>query len=79
MGHVNVAALLHLVAQLNAITRFTARRMRLQGDVSGADNVLCGRPAILSPLIFHAAIRDYNPGEYSANDLLLVATWISAF
>src|SRR5262249_45227365 len=41
IGHINVAALLQLVADLNDITRFTARRMRIQGDVSGADNVLC--------------------------------------
>ncbi len=70
VGHVNVAALLHLVAELNAITRFTARRMRLQGDVSGADNVLCWQTGYPFAVDFSRGYPRYNPGEYSANDLL---------
>lgn len=70
VGHVNVAALLHLVAELNAITRFTARRMRLQGDVSGADNVLCWQTGYPFAVDFSRGYPRYNPGEFSANDLL---------
>ena len=69
-GHVNVAALLHLVAELNAISRFTARRMRLQGDVSGADNVLCWQTAYPFAVDFSRGYPRYNPGEYSTNELL---------
>ncbi len=41
LGHRNVDALLRLVAELNSHTRFTARRLRIPGDVTGADSVLC--------------------------------------
>ena len=41
IAHANVEALLRLVTDLNAHTRFVARRMRIPGDVAGADSVLC--------------------------------------
>ena len=69
-GHINVAALLHLVAKLNAVTRFTARRMRLQGDVSGADNVLLWQTAYPFAVDFARGFPRYNPGEYTTNELL---------
>jgi formylmethanofuran dehydrogenase subunit B len=69
-GHINVAALLHLVAELNAVTRFTARRMRLQGDVSGADNVLLWQTAYPFAVDFSRGFPRYNPGEYTTNELL---------
>jgi len=40
-GNRNVEALLRLVTDLNEYTRFYARRMRVGGDGSGADSVLC--------------------------------------
>ena len=40
LPHANVEALLRLVTDLNAHTRFVARRMRVPGDVAGADSVL---------------------------------------
>ncbi|MGI9473884.1 MAG: formylmethanofuran dehydrogenase subunit B [Rubripirellula sp.] len=70
VGHVNVAALLQWVAELNQITRFNARRMRLQGDVSGADNVLCWQTGYPFAVDFSRGYPRYNPGEYSANELL---------
>jgi formylmethanofuran dehydrogenase subunit B len=70
VGHINVAALLQLVAELNAVTRFTARRMRLQGDVSGADNVLCWQTGYPFAVDFSRGYPRYNPGEFSANQLL---------
>ena len=41
LGHLTVEALLRLVEELNAHTRFSARRLRVPGDVAGADGVLC--------------------------------------
>lgn len=69
-GHNDVAALLSLVAELNAITRFTARRMRLQGDVSGADNVLLWQTGYPFGVDFSRGYPRYNPGEYTCNELL---------
>ena len=69
-GHVNVSALLCLVAPLNAITRFTARRMRLQGDVSGADNLMSWQTGYPFGVDFSRGYPRYNPGEFTANDLL---------
>jgi formylmethanofuran dehydrogenase subunit B len=69
-GHVNVAALLQLVAELNNLTRFTARRMRMQGDVSGADNVLCWHTGFPFAVDMSRGYPRYNPGEFSANELL---------
>lgn len=69
-GHVNVAALLQLVAELNNFTRFTARRMRIQGDVSGADNVLCWQTGYPFAVDMSRGYPRYNPGEFSANELL---------
>ena len=57
-GHINVSALLHLIAELNAVTRFTARRMRLQGDVSARTTYCAGKRLILSRSTSHEVIRD---------------------
>ena len=70
VGHINVSALLQLVAELNDFTRFTARRMRIQGDVSGADNVLCWQTGYPFAVDMSRGYPRYNPGEYSANELL---------
>ncbi len=70
LGHLNVECLLRLVAELNAVTRFYARRMRLQGDVSGADSVLCWQTGFPFSVNLARGYPRYNPGEYSANDLL---------
>ncbi|MCA9123269.1 MAG: hypothetical protein KDB11_23965, partial [Planctomycetales bacterium] len=69
-GHINVAALLQLVAELNDVTRFTARRMRMQGDVSGADNVLCWQTGYPFGVDMSRGYPRYNPGEFTANELL---------
>ncbi|MBC7818931.1 MAG: formylmethanofuran dehydrogenase subunit B, partial [Planctomycetaceae bacterium] len=69
IGHVNVEALLKLVADLNAVTRFCARRMRLQGDVSGADNVLSWQTGFPFAVDLSRGYPRFNPGEFSANDL----------
>ncbi|MCA9245916.1 MAG: formylmethanofuran dehydrogenase subunit B [Planctomycetales bacterium] len=70
VGHVNVAALLQLVADMNAKTRFTARRMRMQGDVSGADNVMCWQTGYPFAVDYSRGYPRYNPGEFTADELL---------
>jgi formylmethanofuran dehydrogenase subunit B len=65
-----VEALLRLVADLNAFTRFTARRLRIPGDVAGADAVLCWLTGFPFAVNLARGYPRYGPGEYSANDLL---------
>lgn len=70
IGHLNVTALLQLVAKLNEHTRFAARRLRLQGDVSGADNVLTWQSGYPFAIDYSQEYPRYQPGEFSASDLL---------
>jgi formylmethanofuran dehydrogenase subunit B len=70
IGHKNVEALLKLVEDLNDHTRFTARRLRIPGDVTGADAVLCWLTGFPFAVNLSRGFPRYNPGEYSANDLL---------
>lgn len=70
LGHANVESLLRLVTELNGFTRFNARRMRMYGDVSGADSVLCWQTGFPFAVNLSRGYPRYNPGEYSANDLL---------
>ncbi|HEY3392013.1 MAG TPA: formylmethanofuran dehydrogenase subunit B [Lacipirellulaceae bacterium] len=70
IGHKNVEALLSLVDDLNDRTRFIARRLRIPGDVTGADAVLCWLTGFPFAVNLARGFPRYNPGEYSANDLL---------
>jgi len=70
LGHHNVEALLRLVRELNAHTRFHARRMRLYGDVTGADCVLCWQTGYPFGVNLGRGYPRYNPSEFSADDLL---------
>jgi formylmethanofuran dehydrogenase subunit B len=70
MGYATVEALLRLVADLNAHTRFYARRMRIPGDVTGADTVLCWQTGFPFAVNLARGFPRYNPGEYTANDIL---------
>jgi formylmethanofuran dehydrogenase subunit B len=69
-GHQNVVALLRLVRDLNRYTRFYARRMRVQGDVSGADLVLAWQTGYPFSVNLGRGYPRYNPGEFSAAGLL---------
>jgi formylmethanofuran dehydrogenase subunit B len=69
-SHANVEALLRLVEDLNGRTRFAARRLRIPGDVSGADSVLCWLTGFAFAVNYSRGFPRYNPGEYSANELL---------
>ncbi|HSG69682.1 MAG TPA: formylmethanofuran dehydrogenase subunit B, partial [Planctomycetaceae bacterium] len=70
LGHLNVEALLRMVADLNDHTRFHARRMRIPGDVTGADTVLCWQTGYPFSVNLSRGYPRYNPGEFSANELL---------
>lgn len=70
LGHLNVENLLSLVAELNAYTRFHARRMRIQGDVTGADSVLCWQTGYPFSISLSRRFPRYNPGEFSAIEVL---------
>ena len=70
MGHATVEALLRLVKDLNSYTRFYARRMRIPGDVTGADTVLCWQTGYPFAVNLMRGFPRHNPGEYSANEVL---------
>ena len=68
--HLNVAELLTLVAELNAYTRFTAMPMRGHGNVAGADCTLTWQTGYPFAVNFARGYPQYNPGEFSAVDVL---------
>lgn len=68
--HATVEGLLRLVTDLNAHTRFIARRMRIPGDVAGADCVLCWQTGFPFAVNLARGYPRYNPGEYTAGPLL---------
>lgn len=70
VGHANVEALLRLVTDLNLHTRFVARRMRIPGDVTGADSVLCWQTGFPFSVSLSRGYPRYNPGEFSAGPML---------
>ena len=70
VGHANVEALLRLVTELNRTNRFYARRMRIPGDVAGADSVLCWQTGFPFSVNLAAGYPRFGPGEYSANAML---------
>lgn len=70
LGHHNVEALLLLVRDLNRHTRFYARRMRLFGDVTGADSVLCWQTGYPFSVNLARGYPRFNPGEFSAEGVL---------
>lgn len=70
LGHQNVSALLKLVEELNAHTRFYARRMRLYGDVTGADSVLCWQTGYPFSVNLARGYPRFGPGEFSIEGVL---------
>jgi formylmethanofuran dehydrogenase subunit B len=69
-GQHNVEALLLLVRDLNEFTRFCARRMRVPGDVTGADTVLTWQTGYPFSVNLARGFPRYNPGEFSAQGML---------
>jgi formylmethanofuran dehydrogenase subunit B len=70
MGQNNVQALLQLVTDLNQYTRFYARRMRVAGDVSGADSVLCWQTGYPFSVNLARGYPRYSPDDFSAAHML---------
>ena len=70
LGQHNVEALLLLVRDLNSYTRFCARRMRVPGDVTGADIVLIWQTGYPFSVNLASGYPRYNPGEFSAQGML---------
>jgi formylmethanofuran dehydrogenase subunit B len=68
--HVNVAALLMLTAALNTFTKFAAIPMRDHGNEAGADNVMSWLAGYPFGVDFRRGYPRYNPGEFTAVDLL---------
>jgi formylmethanofuran dehydrogenase subunit B len=71
VGHRAVEALLRLVTDLNDYNRFYARRMRVSGDVAGADSVLAWQTGYPFGVNLARGYPRYNPGEFSAQDMIL--------
>jgi formylmethanofuran dehydrogenase subunit B len=69
-AHHNVEALLLLVRDLNEQRRFFARRLRVPGDVTGADTVLLWQTGYPFGVDLSRGYPRYNPGEFTANELL---------
>lgn len=70
LGHRSVEALLRLTSELNDFTRFYARRMRVPGDVAGADLVLAWQTGYPFSVSLGRGYPRYNPGEFSAEGVL---------
>lgn len=68
--HLNTEALLALVRDLNAHTRFVAKSMRGAGNVTGADNVLAWRTGFAFGINLSRGYPRFNPGEYTAGNVL---------
>jgi formylmethanofuran dehydrogenase subunit B len=69
-GHCNVQALLELVTDLNGPGRWYAMRMRVQGNVVGADSVLLWQTGYPFAVNMARGYPRYNPGEFSVQGLL---------
>ena len=68
--HLNTEALLAVVRDMNAHTRFVAKAMRAGGNVAGADNVLAWRTGYAFAVNLSHGYPRFNPGEYTANEIL---------
>jgi formylmethanofuran dehydrogenase subunit B len=69
-GHCNVQALLQLVTDLNEWGRWYAMRMRVQGNVVGADSVLAWQTGFPFAVNMARGFPRYNPGEFSVQGVL---------
>ncbi len=66
----NLAAVFLLVRDLNAYTKFAAMPMRGHGNVTGIDNVMAWQTGYPFGVNFSRGYPRYNPGEYTAVDVL---------
>lgn len=68
--HVNVEALLTLVRELNAHTRFVSLAMRSGGNALGADDVLAWRTGFPFAVNFARGYPRFEPNDYAAANVL---------
>jgi formylmethanofuran dehydrogenase subunit B len=68
--HLNTEALLALVRDMNAHTRFVAKPMRGHGNVTGADNVVSWQTGYPFGVNLSRGYPRFNPGEYTTADTL---------
>ena len=69
-GHATVAALLQLVTELNAHTRFYAMGMDSDAAATGAENMLAWQTGFPLGVNFARGFPRYGPGEFTATELL---------
>ncbi len=69
-GHVQVDALMALIRDLNAFTRAAAAPLAAHGNSAGAAGVICSRTGAPSAVSLARGYPRFNPGEYSAEDVL---------
>jgi formylmethanofuran dehydrogenase subunit B len=69
--HMNSAAVLTLVTELNAFTKFVAMPMRGHGNVTGADMVVRWTTGYPFGVNLSRGYPRFNPGEFSTVDLLV--------
>jgi formylmethanofuran dehydrogenase subunit B len=69
-GHLNSHALLSLVRDMNARTRFVCMPMRGPGNMTGADNVMTWRTGYPFAVNLGRGYPRFNPGEFTAADIL---------
>jgi len=70
-SHLTIETLLRLVTELNDHSRAYARRLRIPGDIAGADSVLCWQTGFPFSVNLALGYPRYSPGEYSAEELML--------
>ena len=68
--HYNAAAILALARDLNQFTRFLAKPMRGDGNVTGADNVVSWSTGYPFGINLGRGYPRFNPGEFTTVDLL---------
>jgi formylmethanofuran dehydrogenase subunit B len=68
--HMNSSAILMLGIEMNEFTRFVAMPLRGHGNVTGADAVTTWMTAYPFGVDFSRGHPRYNPGEFTAVDLL---------
>ena len=69
-GHCNVEVLLQMVTDLNRHARWFAMRMRVYGNVVGADSVLAWQTGYPFAVNLARGYPRYNPGEFSVRSVL---------
>ena len=68
--HANSEGILALTRDLNQFTRFVCKPNRGHGNVTGADNVVSWRTGYPFAVNLGRGYPRFNPGEYTASDVL---------